>query len=288
VINKQNNIQEFELSALAKSGVYIVNMRDIISADSHDTSEPHRDDHYLFMLATQGRYVLNLDFNNVIIDSPALLMILPGQVHFMVEMDEPQGWILNFDPAILNTDLQQIFENGLITHMSLKDEFEFQKQLSDLLIIIENLQSSVNDVYASKSIHALLVGISGIIAGKLLKHSSEQRATEGRRFDLKLSFITLLKKRYKEWKEPAQYANALSVSVAHLNFCVKKTTGIPLSHHIQQHSILEAKRLLYYTNLNVKEIGYQIGYNDPVYFGKLFRKITGFTPLQFRQKFQKS
>jgi len=281
---KQNNIQEFEISASAKAGVYIVNLENAATTDSHDISAPHRDDHYLFILATQGRYLLNLDFNDVSIDPPALLMVKPGQVHHMTKMSDPRGWILNFDPAILEADLQQTFESGLVSPIDLKNEPAFRKQLSDILMLIESLQSGIADIYTPRSIHALLVAFCGLVAGKLLNNNAEQRRSEGRSFDIRNSFLALLKKHFREWKEPAQYANALSISVAHLNVCVRNITGIPVSGHIQQHSILEAKRLLYYTNLTVKEIGYEVGYDEPVYFGKLFKKNTGLTPLQFRQK----
>lgn len=49
---------------------------------------------------------------------------------------------------------------------------------------------------------------------------------------------------------------------------------------------MEAKRLLYFTDNTVKEIAYEVGYDEPVYFGKLFKKITKLTPLEFRKKFR--
>ena len=67
---------------------------------------------------------------------------------------------------------------------------------------------------------------------------------------------------------------------------MKALTGFPVSVHIQQASILEAKRLLYFTDKSVKEVSYEVGYDEPVYFGKLFKKVTNLTPLQFRQQFR--
>ncbi|MCZ8216998.1 MAG: helix-turn-helix domain-containing protein, partial [Cyclobacteriaceae bacterium] len=72
----------------------------------------------------------------------------------------------------------------------------------------------------------------------------------------------------------------------HLNDTVKAFTSNSVSTHIQQISILEAKRQLYFTNKSVKEIAYDLGYDEPVYFGKLFKKITNHTPLAFRQQFR--
>ena len=98
--------------------------------------------------------------------------------------------------------------------------------------------------------------------------------------------MKLTKEHFKIWKQPAQYAAALSISTAHLNDTVKSLTGSPVSVHIQEASIMEAKRLLYFTANSVKEIAYEVGYEEPVYFGKLFKKVTNLTPLEFRKKFR--
>ena len=88
-------------------------------------------------------------------------------------------------------------------------------------------------------------------------------------------------------KSPIQYAKALNYSLSHLNESVKITTGFPISYWIHQQVVLEAKRLLYYTNMDVKEIAFSLGYEDPTYFSRLFSKVTGMSPGAFRQKFHK-
>jgi AraC-like DNA-binding protein len=50
--------------------------------------------------------------------------------------------------------------------------------------------------------------------------------------------------------------------------------------------VIEAQRLLYYTENNVNEIAYQLGFEDHAYFSRLFKKITKETPLAFRKKFR--
>ena len=85
-------------------------------------------------------------------------------------------------------------------------------------------------------------------------------------------------------KSPSEYADKLNLSTAYLNECVKNTTGYSVSYHIQQRVILEAKRLLYYSDKSVKEIAAELGYDDYPYFSRLFTKIAGITALAFRNK----
>ena len=85
-------------------------------------------------------------------------------------------------------------------------------------------------------------------------------------------------------KRPTQYADTLNISSDYLNECVKNTTGNSVSYQIQQRIILEAKCLLYYSDKSVKEISFELGYDDYPYFSRLFTKVAGITALDFRKQ----
>nr|WP_295928292.1 helix-turn-helix domain-containing protein [uncultured Dyadobacter sp.] len=59
----------------------------------------------------------------------------------------------------------------------------------------------------------------------------------------------------------------------------------PPNDIIKDRILLEAKRLLCYTNLSVKEVAYQLGYEDPAYFNRMFTGKTGDTPHNFKKNF---
>ena len=98
------------------------------------------------------------------------------------------------------------------------------------------------------------------------------------------AFKLSLEQNYIEIKSPAEYAKNLNISTAYLNECVKTTTSHPVSYHIQQRVILESQRLLYHSDKSIKEIASELGYDDYSYFTRLFTKVTGMTPLAFRNK----
>ena len=85
-------------------------------------------------------------------------------------------------------------------------------------------------------------------------------------------------------KRPTEYADTLNISSDYLNECVKNTTGNSVSYQIQQRIILEAKRLLYYSDKSVKEISFELGYDDYPYFSRLFTKVAGITAPDFRKQ----
>lgn len=85
---------------------------------------------------------------------------------------------------------------------------------------------------------------------------------------------------------PSFFAQKLNVTTAHLNHCLKTVTGFTITHWLQDAMITEAKKLLYYTNEDSKQIAFALGYEDHAYFARLFKKITGQAPLAFRNKFR--
>jgi AraC family transcriptional activator of pobA len=283
--NQQKHISQFDISPLAKAGIHILNMQEEIR-EEHDISTPHRDSHFLLMLATSGHFELNIDFKEVSFSNPTLFCVFPEQVHNIVKVQKPKGWIISFDPAIIDEEIKHLFESRFDNPMSLEPASDFYLSSVTLLHLMEKSQSSIINKYSNKSIHALLTAFLNSIASNLVFTTAIESKNENRSTVIKDAFNQLLKQHFKNWKQPAQYASELAISVAHLNDTIKALTGSPVSIHIQQASIFEAKRQLYFTNKSVKEIGYEVGYNEPVYFGKLFKKITNLTPLAFRQQFR--
>ncbi|WP_333889146.1 helix-turn-helix transcriptional regulator [Sphingobacterium siyangense] len=283
--NKKNIIKQYELSPNSRAGMFIVNIENSEHND-HDISRPHRDNHCQLMLALKGEFKLNIDFENIEFSAPAILFVFPDEVHHIIEVQRPKGWMISFDPSLVDKDVLQLLENNMNTPLMIEEGSAFFQKIMILADLIEKVQLYNTNNYIQKSIHALLNSLLSFIAGNLASILKDNRDKEKRSFIIKDAFIRLSKEHFKTWKQPSQYASALSISTAHLNDTVKSLTGSSISVHIQQASIMEAKRLLYFTDNAVREIAYEVGYEDPVYFGKLFKKVTNLTPLEFRKKFR--
>lgn len=285
--DRQDKVQRFPLSPWAKAGMAIKDLEEESREKDHDHLKPHRDQHYLLMLATNGCFKFNLDFQEITIVAPTLLLIFPGQVHHTIEMLEPRGWAIAFDPSLIDQNLQLIMERGFKSPIALDSQADLYPQLSTLTSLMAGLQSKGSSKHEIQAMHSLLDALLELIAGQLtLPFTSGASGRINRAAIIEQAFFQLLKQHYRDWKQPAKYAAELHISVAHLYDTINGITGTTTSELIQQYSILEAKRLLYITDLSVKEIGYETGYDEPVYFGKLFKKVTGLTPLQFRQQYR--
>lgn len=80
-------------------------------------------------------------------------------------------------------------------------------------------------------------------------------------------------------------ANQLNLSPHYLSDLLRSLTGQSAQQHIQERLIEKAKEYLSVTNLSVAEIAYQLGFERPQSFNKLFKRKTSISPLAFRQTF---
>ena len=115
-------------------------------------------------------------------------------------------------------------------------------------------------------------------------HENEHLSQRGKGQILVKQFFQLLEENYAQNLPINQYAEMLGVTPNHLTQTVKLLTGKTSSQMIKAKQLLEIKRLLVHTNLNVSEIANQLNFDDQSYFTKFFKRETGFTPLQFRSE----
>lgn len=91
-----------------------------------------------------------------------------------------------------------------------------------------------------------------------------------------------LEKNYQENINLNKISNYVSLSKNYFCNIFKKETGITIWDYLIRIRMEEAKRMLLDTDQKTYEISERIGYDDPSYFGRLFKKYTGFTPIEFR------
>ncbi|HEK21363.1 MAG TPA: AraC family transcriptional regulator [Bacteroidetes bacterium] len=242
----------------------------------------HRDDYHLFFLQEEGRTVMEIDFLTFEINAMCVAYIHPNQVHRILatEKGKATAWIINNEnlkPAHLHL-LQGLTP---VTPLPL-DNLSFSDISAMATSCLRIFRRKLDKLYPAvikDSCNALV----GLVISQFLLHASRSE-TLSRYEMITKAFREILELNFASAKRPGEYARQLNISAPYLYECVKNTTGYSVSQLIEQRNILEAKRLLYYSDKSVKEIAFELGYYDFSYFTRLFNKVTGMTALNFRNK----
>lgn len=269
-------------------GVFI---RKMTSEDFHlyegleqfeDLKESHRDEYHLFCLQEQGTTTVEIDFKRYVVNPSSVVFIRQNQVHRILEFKNATVSMWAISNENLNPGYLKLLED-ITPAKPLTLQAEAFSLISDAVSLCLKLSEKKDE----KLHHSLFADSCSTLTGLIISQYLGQSKDSDRlsRFEIVTkAFREILELNYLTVKSPSAYAQHLNVSSSYLNECVKNTTGHSVSQHIQQRVILEAKRLLYYTDKSVKEIASGLGYDDFPYFSRLFTKVAGTSALVFRNK----
>ena len=108
-----------------------------------------------------------------------------------------------------------------------------------------------------------------------------ETARQGEHF---ANFCQLIEEHYAAHQPLSWYAQRLGITAAHLNALCRQTVGKSALELIHERMILEAKRNLVYTSMTVSVVSYTIGFSDPAYFTRFFKREVGLSPKEFRKR----
>jgi len=247
----------------------------------------HRDDHYIFFVVETGGGEILVDFNNIQLPAQSVYYMLPGQVHHRVRTNGAHGWFLAVDSALIQKEYRDIFEDQLLLQQPYDlGDARLEECNKVLRLLNDACNSNSEGPFHLPMLYSLLNYFLGIAATCYHKNTAQQKCSS-RINQIAHDFKKLLPDNYKTEKSPSAYAAMLNISGSYLNEAVSAVTGLPVSYWIIHEIMLEAKRLLYYTQLTVKEIAHQLGYDDHTYFSRLFKNNEDMTPLAFRESYRK-
>lgn len=279
---KRNDIPVNVLPAGIGEGIIIRKTSFHGVADFEPVARSHRDGGHSFFLQIQGTTHIEIDFQEYHIKAPAVVYISPDQVHRLIGFEKAvlSSWIItseNLQPECLKA----LEDLAPVTPLSISaDTLTLLSAAADLSIrLAERKQEKWHYSVLKQSCNTLVL----LVASQYLTQSKPSDKLS-RYETVSSAFKLLLEKDFLTVKSPAVYAKNLNISAPYLNECIKNTTGYPVSWHIQQRVMLEAKRLLYHSTKSIKEVAGFLGYDDFSYFTRLFVKVTGASPIAFRAK----
>lgn len=277
-------IPTIKLDEVIELGLQVVDYRK--AGDLHFLKSPHRNEHYLFVLVKEGNLDLIVDSREVVIPAQSVYYILPGQVmqHFDTEAD---AYVIAIDAFLLNQTYKFILDEGCFAQRPVTLN---QEKAGRLKTAISLLVAEVKDKSSNTCKEYIKRGLIDAVAGMFAGEYADATIAHGRKDSSAVRITTAFKRlifaEYKTLKNPSSYAAALNISTPYLNEAVKEISGQTVSYWIQYMIMIEAKRLLIYTDKTIKVIAHELGYADHAYFSRMFISVVKISPVAFRKKYR--
>lgn len=251
---------------------------------------PARSITHTFIYLTAGEAVMTIGSGTFKIFKDECLVVPAGQVFSFDYPDINKGYLCNFHNDIVigkfgKNDLLKDFEflsvwgNPKITldHQTSAHVNQLMKRIF--------LDYSVNGLKNLNIIQSYFIALLCEIQRIYTPLTNSKQTTS---VTITNKFKELIFLHIKTKHLVTDYASLLHITPNHLNKSVKAITGKSPAKWIGEALVLEAKVLLYQTDLTINGIAVEIGIYDQSYFSRLFKKYEGLTPLEFLKRIEKS
>lgn len=228
-----------------------------------------------------------IDFEEASIRPPALVWMPPLVSHGFDYPEDICGWVV----TVPSVDLARLagampwIEPWISRPATLVGD-DLQDNLSSLRSLFEEIEAEHGIWGQDRSV--VLEALFRIVLVRLhrifRKTQAHETSNRTPRLALVTQFETLVDRDYLLNRSVSNYAAELSITSTYLTRCVKAATGKTAGEIIDDRLLLEARRLIVFTDLPISEIGYRLNFSTPSYFTRFFTQRAGEKPTVFRNR----
>ena len=232
---------------------------------------PHRHSFFSLVWFTQGTGFYVIDFEEYEIKRDRVFFVSPKQIHNWDYSENCKGYILTVDGTLG----EELNLNDAFPYIDISDRHK------DLLSTIfpDLIGNFVRQSDISIDIRYIYQ-----LCERFAAQNNVQRHTGNPSI---ISFKKLISENHTKSYYIDWYADKLRLPTEELNNLCKEYAGTTAKQYLLDSRLTEAKRLLLYSDYNVNEIAFKLGFEDSSYFSRIFKKKTSLTPSDFLKKYRK-
>jgi AraC family transcriptional regulator, transcriptional activator of pobA len=259
----------------------IKTMEEIDLALGGIADKPHKHNYYtvIWPVNATGKHII--DFREYPIRPNHLFFVSPGQVHQVITDPGPTGFVIVFSPEFLEmnsirkdfiADLRIFRKSDETPPLPLTGSMARNLTLFSRQMMVEFRNRK--EMYLEKIGAYLKLFLIECNSQCSLHPTAEPPYIDSGKTLIR-NFRETVEQHFHTWHQVKEYAEALFVTPNYLNEAIRSSMDISAKEYIQNRLVLEAKRLAIFTEKSNKEIGYDLGFEDPGHFSKFFKKQTG-------------
>lgn len=238
-------------------------------------------DFYVFLLFEKCSGIHTVDFIDYQQKDLQLHISFPGQIHSWNSGSETIGHKLLVSKSLIETSLfvtqfAHLKSNGYpvidISH----------EVFNHLVREFSAIGHELGLPTPSWDVIHLRTQLVTAITNRLLEEVTDVTSIQKITHPVLVKFQFLVEEYFREMRSVAEYAEKLFVSANYLSALCRKFKGVPPKKIIDQRIILETKRLLYGTDMSIKDLANNLGFPDPASFSNFFKSNTGMYPKKYK------
>ncbi len=280
VINSQGSPVHGDLDELLKQFM-IIDMDEKAVADLNLSNKAeHRHAYHEIIWVRQGSAVHVLDGESLDFPRHTLVCIPASRIHKLYPSPDCKTTGIKFKKEFLQLASHMIFsQHSAHTVIQMNQE---QAAIIEGYIGLMHYEYNHPSSYSHEKLqHLVSVFIIFIEELRLFQSQSDPKNLTQTQ-SMWARFNAILEEKFKTEHRVSFYALRLNVSTRKLGEIVKYYTGKCVSEVIDERLIVEARRLILISDLSIKEIAFELGFGEHSYFTKVFKKLTGITPTEFK------
>ncbi|AZJ32961.1 MULTISPECIES: helix-turn-helix domain-containing protein [Tenacibaculum] len=266
----------------------IFSLQTVQFEESCVVNSPQQINQYKVFWIKEGTGKYNIDFKSYSFEDGVLFFLSPGQV-FSVDSEKiKEAYQLSFtrDFYCIQTHDAEVSCNGVLFNNIYETPFVVpsEKETQKLDFILQNLKEEF-ELEETAQYDMLQSLLKQFIVYSVRIKKEKDVVKESVETKLFKDFSLLVEQNFKKIHRVTGYAYRLGLSPKSLTKHLQKIGTETPSDFIKNRIITEAKRLLLYTDDSIKQVAFDLGFNDPAYFSRFFTKATGQSPKQFKRSY---
>ena len=255
---------------------------------------PHLHDFYSIFWIESGEAIHATEFVEYSLTADTILFVPPGLKHRMYIDKSVGGTYILFNEEFIQfnrLNIQPLKNYRLFNNPEFKslitvspDQKETLENITKLIFNELKNRDEYSQEIVLNLLHLFLLESRRIFD---LQNQAPQELADTTPDTTIIKFKQLIEENFTREKNVSPYAEMLNMNPSCLNELSKRVTGITAGELIRNRVIEETKKLLYSSRMSGKEIAYELGFDDPAYFSRFFKKYTGTTLKEFRDNSRK-
>lgn len=288
---KREVFTQYDLDSVSQMQFEMTELSRLFAENGSHPYEAHIHSFYQIIWFRKGTGVHYVDFKEYPVADNTMFFISPGQIHYFETGRQVEGVVIHFNESFLSDEgsSENVFlKYNVFNAFDASPYYLIRREnAGKLALLVNEMEEEIcnEGLFAHSDLLKYLI--------KMLLIYVQRTGERGHGLPLCINnaanrtfvrFRQSLEHHYRSMHTVKEYAAHLNVSTKTLTNCVYESSHSTPLALINDRIVLEAKRQLLHSSLKVKEIAFQLGFEDPSYFIKFFKRYVGCLPAEFREQ----